>query len=177
MKKDLHGETPEELARRFADLATGDFFPLASAESCTGGLASAMLTAVPGSSAWFGFGVASYSNAAKTELLGVSPELLAAHGAVSEEVAAAMCMGLLARGAGCGFSVTGIAGPEGGSLEKPVGTVCFGWGARGFGVRTTTKLFVGDRESVRSQSALFILRRTAEALEEFRKKDSAPVGS
>ena len=160
-------ESPGFLARRLAGLAVGDFYPLAAAESCTGGLASAWLTSVSGASGWFGFGVVSYSNAAKTDLLGVPPALLARYGAVSEEVAAAMCAGLLARGAGCGFSITGIAGPEGGSAEKPVGTVCFGWGAKGFDGRTTTKLFAGDRESVRRQSALFILSQTAEALEEW----------
>ena len=162
-------ESAEFLARRFSALAVGDFYPLAAAESCTGGLASALLTAVPGSSGWFGFGVVSYSNAAKTEFLGVSSELLEEFGAVSEEVAEAMCLGLLSRGAGCGFSITGIAGPEGGSAAKPVGTVCFGWGAKGFGVRTTTKLFSGNREAVRMQSALFILRQTADALEEWGK--------
>ena len=164
-------DSPERLARRLlAAVGTvgggsGSFGPLAAAESCTGGLASAMLTAVPGASAAFGFGVVSYSNRAKTDFLGVPPELLAAHGAVSEEVASAMCAGLLARGAGCGFSITGIAGPEGGGPAKPVGTVCFGWTARGFGIRTTTKLFPGGRESIRRQSAMFILRQTAEALE------------
>ena len=162
-------DAPEDLARRLAGLATGDWFPLAAAESCTGGLAAAMLTAGAGASRWFGFGVVCYSNAAKTGLLGVSPELLAAHGAVSEEVAAAMCAGLLARGAGCGFSVTGIAGPDGGSAAKPRGTVCFGWGARGVEVRTTTRLFAGDREAVRRGAAVFVLRRTAEALERARE--------
>ena len=162
-------DSPELLARRLLGLA-GDFAPLAAAESCTGGLASAMLTAVPGASAVFGFGVVGYSNAAKTALLGVSPELLAAHGAVSEEVASAMCAGLLARGAGCGFSITGIAGPAGGGETKPVGTVCFGWGAKGFGVRTTTKLFSGGREDVRRQSAFFILDQTAAALEALRAR-------
>ena len=160
-------ESPEYFAGRFSRLAVGDFHPLAAAESCTGGLASSWLTSVAGSSGWFGFGVVSYSNLAKTALLGVSPELLARHGAVSEEVAEAMCAGLLARGAGCGFSITGIAGPEGGSAEKPVGTVCFGWGAREFGIRTTTRLFSGGREEVRRKSALFVLRKTADALEEW----------
>ena len=93
-------ESPAFLARRLAGLAVGDFYPLAAAESCTGGLASAWLTSVSGASGWFGFGVVSYSNAAKTDLLGVPPELLARFGAVSEEVAEAMCAGLLARGAG-----------------------------------------------------------------------------
>ena len=163
----MTGESPEFFAARFARLVVGDFCPLAAAESCTGGLASAMLTSVAGSSAWFGFGVVSYSNAAKTEFLGVSPELLARCGAVSEETAEAMCAGLLARGAGCGFSITGVAGPDGGTPEKPVGTVCFGWGAKGFGIRTTTEWFSGNREEVRRQSALFVLRKTADALEEW----------
>ena len=160
-------DSPEYFALRFSRLAVGDFSPLAAAESCTGGMASAWLTSVAGSSGWFGFGVVSYSNWAKTAFLGVSPELLSRHGAVSEEVAEAMCAGLLARGAGCGFSITGVAGPEGGTAEKPVGTVCFGWGAKGFGIRTTTQLFSGGREEVRRKSALFVLRKTADALEEW----------
>ena len=173
-------DSPEVLARRLSLLVAGGIggeggeggvgvgvVPLAAAESCTGGMASAMLTSCSGASSWFGFGVVSYSDAAKTALLGVSPELLSAHGAVSEEVAAAMCAGLLERGAGCGFAITGIAGPEGGSLEKPVGTVCFGWMARGFGTRTATAHFAGDREDVRRSSALFALRGMAEMLEEW----------
>ena len=160
-------DSPEFFAERFARLAVGDFFPLAAAESCTGGLAAALLTSVAGASSWFGFGVVSYSNAAKTEFLGVPPELLARHGAVSEETARAMCAGLLARGAGCGFSITGIAGPDGGSAEKPAGTVCFGWGAKGCGIRTTTQLFSGNRDDVRRRAAVFVLRKTADALEEW----------
>ena len=170
-------DSPEVLARRLSLLVSGKgFVPLAAAESCTGGLASAMLTSCSGASSWFGFGVVSYSDAAKTALLGVSPELLSAHGAVSEEVAAAMCAGLLERGAGCGFAITGIAGPEGGSLEKPVGTVCFGWTARGFGTRTATAHFAGDRDGVRRSSALFALRGMAEMLEEFKSSSRRSSG-
>lgn len=111
---------------------------LATAESCTGGLIAAACTERAGSSAWFERGVVSYSNAAKTEWLGVPPELIAAHGAVSEPVARAMARGLLARTrAGTGpaaaplwaVAVTGIAGPGGGSPDKPIGTVWIAWAA------------------------------------------------
>ena len=101
---------------------------LAFAESCTGGLASAIVTNIPGSSAWFDSGAVVYSNQAKQDLLQVSAETLKQCGAVSEQVAAEMASGLLQQGrADIAVSVTGIAGPDGGTADKPVGTVCFGW--------------------------------------------------
>ncbi|MGD1035682.1 MAG: CinA family protein [Roseiarcus sp.] len=105
---------------------------LATAESCTGGLLSALLTEIPGSSAVFERGFVVYSNEAKQETLGVSPEVLSAHGAVSEATARAMALGALAHsGAEIALSVTGIAGPNGGTVEKPVGLVHFACGRRG----------------------------------------------
>jgi nicotinamide-nucleotide amidase len=106
---------------------------IAVAESCTGGLIAACLTAIPGSSDVFERGFVTYSNQAKSEMLGVRPELIATHGAVSIEVAAAMAQGALTHShADVAVSVTGIAGPGGGSLHKPVGTVCFGQASAGF---------------------------------------------
>ena len=101
---------------------------LATAESCTGGWVSQSLTAIAGSSAWFDRGFVTYSNVAKSDMLGVSERSLAEHGAVSEPVALEMACGALQRSrADIALSITGIAGPAGGSAQKPVGTVCFGW--------------------------------------------------
>jgi nicotinamide-nucleotide amidase len=130
---------------------------MATAESCTGGLVAGALTDIAGSSAVFTHGFVSYANEAKTAMLGVPEALLAAHGAVSAEVAAAMARGARARaGADVAVSTTGIAGPDGGSAEKPVGTVWFGLaGPRG--VTTYHRIFPGDRADVRSASVDFAL--------------------
>lgn len=135
---------------------------LATAESCTGGLASAAVTSVAGSSDWFDRGFVTYSNAAKSDLLGVNPELFAQVGAVSPEVAGAMALGARQRaGVEVAVAITGIAGPGGGTAEKPVGTVWFGlaW-KEGDAVQSETRhaLFKGDRDSVRLQAAEFALR-------------------
>jgi nicotinamide-nucleotide amidase len=123
---------------------------LATAESCTGGLIAATLTAIAGSSDVLDRGFVTYSNAAKAEILGVSPELIAAAGAVSEEVARRMAEGALRRSAAdVAVSVTGVAGPGGGSAEKPVGLVWFAVAARGAGVQAERRLFPGDRTAVR----------------------------
>lgn len=138
---------------------------IATAESCTGGLISGAITAVPGSSAVLGFGFVTYSNAAKTDLLGVPAELLAVHGAVSEEVAGAMAKGALTRAkTDLAVGVTGIAGPDGGSKEKPVGTVCFGL-AQSEAVATYRKHFPGTRDEVRQASVDFALKLLLEAAE------------
>ncbi|CAB4243324.1 CinA-like protein [Methylacidimicrobium sp. AP8] len=144
------------------ELATRAGRTIATAESCTGGLVAHRLTDVPGSSAAFTFGWIAYANAAKVEQLGVAPELLEAHGAVSSEVAEAMAAGALRRsGADLAVSVTGIAGPTGGTPEKPVGLVWFGLAAKGK-VVSFRKIFPGDRSMVKrlaSQAALDALRR------------------
>jgi nicotinamide-nucleotide amidase len=122
---------------------------MATAESCTGGLIAGACTDLSGSSDWFERGFVSYSNLAKTELLGVPAELIAAHGAVSEPVARAMARGAVERSAArCAVAVTGVAGPTGGSAEKPVGTVWFGW-CTPAGVFTERQRFDGDRAAVR----------------------------
>jgi nicotinamide-nucleotide amidase len=123
----------------------------ATAESCTGGLIAAALTAIAGSSDVMECGFVTYSNAAKTRLLGVPTALISAHGAVSAEVAAAMAHGaLLQCGANIAVSVTGIAGPGGGSLAKPVGLVWFGRTVRGGASHTVSHVFPGDRAGVRA---------------------------
>lgn len=126
---------------------------LVTAESCTGGGLAQLLTSVPGSSSWFERGYVTYSNRSKTEMLGVPAELIAKQGAVSEEVARAMAEGAIARsGADCAVAITGIAGPTGGSPEKPVGTVWIAWSARGGATRATRYQFQGDREQIRNAS-------------------------
>jgi nicotinamide-nucleotide amidase len=138
---------------------------LATAESCTGGWAAQVVTSVAGSSAWFERGFVTYSNAAKQELLGVRAETLRAHGAVSEETAREMARGALERSrATVAVSITGVAGPTGGTPEKPVGTVCFAW-ARGGELRAETRRFAGDRESIRRQSVILALEGVMHALD------------
>jgi nicotinamide-nucleotide amidase len=135
---------------------------IAVGESCTGGLIASRLTDVPGSSRYVDRGVVAYSNAAKTELLGVPDEMLKAHGAVSEVVATAMAEGIRSRSrVDIGIGVTGIAGPDGGTAEKPVGMVCIAASAAA-GTRIRTFRFVGGREMVKfqaSQAALDMVRR------------------
>ncbi len=130
---------------------------LATAESCTGGGVAEAITGVAGSSGWFDCGFVTYSNTAKSALLDVPAELIGVHGAVSEEVAAAMAQGALANSAAhVSVSTTGIAGPGGAVPGKPVGTVCFGW-SKGGATRTETQFFTGDRAAVRAQSVAHAL--------------------
>ncbi len=131
---------------------------LALAESCTGGWVAKVITDIPGSSAIFDRGFVTYSNAAKSELLGVDPALIAHHGAVSEAVVAAMVRGTLQRSAAQqAAAVSGVAGPGGGTPEKPVGTVWIGWGDR-HTLRTQCYHFSGGREAVRQQAVVALLR-------------------
>jgi nicotinamide-nucleotide amidase len=137
---------------------------LVTAESCSGGWIAKTLTDLPGSSAWFDTGVVTYSYEAKEALLGVNPRTLEHTGAVSEETVLEMVSGALARfGAGVAVAVTGIAGPSGGTPDKPVGTVWIGWKRRGGYGHAQLFHFPGDREAVRRQTvaaALIGLRRT-----------------
>jgi nicotinamide-nucleotide amidase len=139
---------------------------LATAESCTGGWVAQAVTAIAGSSDWFERGFVTYSNAAKMEMLRVKADTLRTHGAVSEQTAGEMAAGALARSrAQVAAAVTGIAGPAGGSAEKPVGTVCFAWALKSGAVSAETRLFKGDRESVRRQSVIAALQGVLEVLE------------
>ena len=132
---------------------------LATAESCTGGWVAQSITAIAGSSAWFDRGFVTYSNAAKQEMLGVTEATLERHGAVSEATARAMAQGAIAHSrADWAIAITGIAGPGGGSPEKPVGTVCFAWAQRDGGCEAQTCVFAGDRAAVREQSVIHALR-------------------
>ncbi len=138
---------------------------IATAESCTGGLIAGAITAIPGSSAVFTHGFVTYSNTAKTEMLGVPAALIAAIGAVSEDVARHMAQGARHQAkTDLAVSVTGIAGPEGGSAEKPVGTVWFGL-ANAQGATTYHRIFPGDREAVRQASVEFALHLLLQGME------------
>jgi nicotinamide-nucleotide amidase len=152
----LAGEVADEVQRCRLMLVT--------AESCSGGWIAKTLTDLPGSSAWFDAGVVTYSYEAKEALLGVNPRTLEHTGAVSEETVLEMVSGALARfGAGVAVAVTGIAGPSGGTPDKPVGTVWIGWKRRGGYGHAQLFHFQGDREAVRRQTvaaALIGLRRT-----------------
>ena len=148
----------EALSRAVGDHLQARGWRLATAESCTGGWVAEVVTATAGSSAWFDCGFITYSNDAKCALLGVSPMTLARHGAVSEATVAAMAEGCLERSeAEVALSISGIAGPGGGSPAKPVGTVCFGWARHGEAPQTTTCRFDGDRSAVRRQAVVFAL--------------------
>jgi len=133
---------------------------MATAESCTGGLIAAACTTISGSSDWFERGFVTYSNEAKTEMLGVTPALIVAHGAVSEPVARAMAEGAIARShAQLGVAVTGVAGPGGGSPSKPVGTVWLAWVRAGEATRAELLQLHGDRRAIREQTVQHALRR------------------
>jgi nicotinamide-nucleotide amidase len=163
---DLNAVEAEVLA--LADALRRRGWHMATAESCTGGLIAAACTTVAGSSDWFERGFVTYSNAAKTEMLGVDPALIAAHGAVSEAVALAMAQGAVARaGVDLAVAVTGIAGPGGATPGKPVGTVWLALAVRSAhaGIRAHAERLqlAGDRSAVREQTVRQALRRLREA--------------
>lgn len=157
-----------ELSAALGQALQAKHWQLALAESCTGGMAAQAVTAIAGSSGWFDRGFVTYSNAAKNEMLGVPAALIDEFGAVSEPVAEAMVLGALQYSqAQLSAAVTGIAGPGGGSPQKPVGTVCFAWAYRSGGdggdtavVETCaveTRHFEGDRTHIREQAASHLL--------------------
>lgn len=155
----LNQQAQEAVLRQISGQLLARGWMLATAESCTGGMIAAACTDLAGSSQWFERGFVTYSNAAKTELLGVPAALIEAHGAVSEPVARAMAEGAVAHSpAQVAVAVTGVAGPTGGSADKPVGTVWFGWQVAG---QTHSELrhFAGDRAAVRAATVQHALAR------------------
>ena len=155
--------------KTLAEILLAKNWKIAVAESCTGGLVCATLTDLAGSSEWFERGYITDSNAAKEDSLGVPSKLIQSFGAVSEQVAKAMAEGAqLSSGANAAISITGIAGPSGGSTEKPVGTVCFGWTIHkeNLGNITISKTmqFTGNREAVRAQARDYALSELIELL-------------
>jgi nicotinamide-nucleotide amidase len=155
----MKSEQAIEYSQALAAILIDKSMMLATAESCTGGLIASACTDLAGSSAWFERGFVTYSNAAKTELLGVPAELIAQHGAVSEPVVRAMAAGAVAHSrAQVAVAVTGVAGPSGGSSDKPVGTVWLGWSVGGH-ITTECRHFAGDRAAVRQATVNHALAR------------------
>lgn len=145
-------QTCRDLAGRVGEILMQANASLVTAESCTGGQVASVVTSIPGSSNWFDRGFVTYTNASKQEMLGVPARTLEQYGAVSEQTVHAMALGALKNShAQVSVAISGIAGPGGGSTDKPVGTVCLAW-ARGSDVRTVTSLFGGDREQVQQQA-------------------------
>ena len=154
-----------DLAVRLGEALHARNLTLVTAESCTGGWASMAVTAVAGSSGWFERGFVTYSNTAKQDMLGVKPETLAAHGAVSEAVVREMAQGAVARsGAQVSLAISGVAGPGGGSAEKPVGLVCLGWAVQGGETRSRRLQCEGGREDVRRRAVVQALGGLLELL-------------
>lgn len=161
-KDELLAQSARALA---ADLLLKMQLKLATAESCTGGMIAATCTDASGSSAWFERGFVTYSNEAKTDMLGVDPALIGCDGAVSESVARAMAAGALTRSrAQVSLAVTGVAGPTGGSDTKPVGTVWFAW-ATPRGITSEVQHFPGDRAAVRQATVRHALQQLAVLLQ------------
>jgi len=155
----------DALARQLGDALLARSELLATAESCTGGGVSTALTAIAGSSRWFERGFVTYSNESKQEMLGVNAATLAAHGAVSEPTVHEMAAGALAKSrAQWSLAISGIAGPDGGTPDKPVGTVWFGWaGPAGF-QRAERVVFSGDRQQVREQAVKHAIKGLLDSL-------------
>lgn len=157
------------LARRLGACLAQRHWRVATAESCTGGGIAAAITEIPGSSSWFEYGLVTYANSAKQALLDVPEATLAREGAVSEPVVKAMVLGVLnVSGADLAVAVTGIAGPGGGSPDKPVGTVWLAWARRSSGaplVKTRRLEFAGDRRAVREQTVRCALEGLVDFLE------------
>ena len=148
----------EILSEKLGECLLGRGLMAVTAESCTGGWVAQAITATAGCSRWFERGFVTYSNTAKMEMLGVTMTTLERHGAVSEATVREMAEGALARSQGqVAVAVSGIAGPGGGSLEKPVGTVYLAWAGNGMETRSHSQLFMGNREAVRSQAVAAVL--------------------
>jgi nicotinamide-nucleotide amidase len=147
------------LVQTMADVLGKKQWTLASAESCTGGWLAKSCTDLTGSSAWFDCGFITYSNQSKQDLVNVNKKTLEIHGAVSKQTAIEMAQGALAHSsADICVAITGIAGPDGGTIEKPVGTVWFAWAIKNQGTKTQKYQFKGDREQVRVQAVIAALQ-------------------
>ncbi len=158
--------TPYELAQKIGTLLSQRKLKLATVESCTGGSLAKLITDVPGASEWFDCGFITYSNESKVRFVNVPEELIVQNGAVSQKVALAMAKGALdVTGVDIAISTTGIAGPDGGSLDKPVGTVCFGFATKESYFSTDKQIFEGDRSKVREKSVIYSLECLCNYLE------------
>lgn len=158
--------TVQELAQVLGEKLTQAGFVVATAESCTGGGVAYAITEISGSSQWFDRGFVTYSNEAKIQMLGVEKLMIKSFGAVSEQVVEAMAIGAVTHSdADIAVAISGIAGPEGGSDEKPVGTVCISWYNVHSTSKTETYLFTGDRSEVRTQAIRLALLGLIEAID------------
>lgn len=167
-----------ELAERAGRALEERGLMMTAAESCTGGWIAEAITMVPGSSAWFERGFVTYTYISKREMLGVREKTLEQHGAVSEPVVREMAEGALAAShAQVAVAVSGVAGPSGGTAQKPVGTVCFSWAMENSGPCSETRHFAGDREAVRRQSVICALSGLIDMIEKHPTKTSRSSGS
>jgi nicotinamide-nucleotide amidase len=155
----------QQLAATLGEALLARGWMVATAESCTGGWVGQILTAIPGSSAWYERGFITYANAAKQDMLGVTAATLETYGAVSEETACEMARGALAHsGAQATLAISGIAGPGGGTPQKPVGLVCYGWALSDGTLMSSTCRLDGDREEIRSRAVAAALRGLIELI-------------
>lgn len=158
-------EELHQLAAELGEKLRARGWMLATAESCTGGWVGELITSLPGSSHWYERGFITYANAAKIEMLGVPAVILDTHGAVSEETASAMAAGALKNShAQATLAISGIAGPGGGTRQKPVGLVCYGWALKDGTVISSTCRLDGDREEIRSRAVAAALRGLIELI-------------
>ncbi len=158
-------EELHQLACELGDALQTRGWMVATAESCTGGWVGQLLTAIPGSSAWYERGFITYANAAKQEMLGVPTDILETYGAVSEETASAMAAGALAHShAQVALAISGVAGPGGGTPQKPVGLVCYGWALADGTCMSSTCRLDGDREEIRSRAVAAAMRGLIELM-------------
>jgi nicotinamide-nucleotide amidase len=158
-------EELHQLAAELGEKLCARGWMLATAESCTGGWVGQLITSLPGSSQWYERGFITYANAAKIEMLGVPAETIDEHGAVSETTAAAMAAGALRNShAQATLAISGIAGPGGGTPQKPVGLVCYGWALADGTVMSSTCRLDGDREEIRSRAVAAALRGLIELI-------------
>ena len=165
-------DTLDYILENLSEILIANHWKLVVAESCTGGGVARAITDLPGSSAWFERGFVTYSDVSKIEMLNVSPETIKNHGAVSIETASEMAEGALNNShAQVALAITGIAGPDGGTDEKPVGTVCFAWAAINSPTFNTMSKFTGNRHEIREQAIMMAVQGLLELLQKIANKE------
>lgn len=171
-------DVAQRLASRVGEALKQRGFMLVTAESCTGGWVSKVVTSVSGSSTWFDRGFITYSDISKQDMLGVKAETLQRHGSVSEEVVLEMAAGALQHSAGqASIAISGIAGPDGGSPAKPVGTVCLAWALAGHESRSRATHFAGDREMIRQQAVMAAMQGVLDTLQQAESRAAGGQGA
>ncbi len=166
-------DSTDYILHKLSEILIDKKWKIVVAESCTGGGVAKAMTSLPGSSAWFDRGMVTYSNESKMELLNVSASTLELYGAVSIETANEMALGALNNShAQVSLSVTGIAGPDGGTMDKPVGTVCFAWTALNHTVLNAMMNFTGDRIAIREQAIMMAIQGVFELMEKMEDRQN-----